>query len=317
MVAHKASGGSNAGLLGFIPDAGLFRIQPWRAMTALAADWCLIAAAFASAILWPYPITYLAAAVIVARTQLALAVVMHESAHGTLLPSQWLNDAVGQACAAGPLCLSLKTYRAGHVQHHLLPMRSDDPVAVVFDIIDYPISRRRLVFRLLGAVLGIAYLVSAFKFMRGDYRGIMPGVPKSRSAKVWEVGTMLTSNGLLLAVLALCGHAWLYLALWTLPSVTLLPLFGRIRAIMEHAGLTEGDDQSRNARTIIRPSWQTFLFGPHAIHYHIEHHLFVRMPFYNLGKVHQRLRADGLLPPANLYAGYGGVLRDVSLPDSK
>lgn len=317
MVAHKDRGGGNAGLLGFNPDASLFRIQPWRALTTVVADWCLIAAAFTSAILWPHPMTYLAAAVIVARTQLALAVVMHESAHGTLLPSQWMNDAVGQACAAGPLCLSLKTYRAGHLQHHLQPMCSDDPVAVVFDIIDYPISRRRLLLRLLGALLGIAYLVSAFKFIRGDYRGIMPAVPKSRSDKVWEIGTMVTSNGMILGLLALCGHAWLYLVLWTLPSVTLLPLFGRIRAIMEHAGLTECDDQSRNARTIIYASWQTFLFGPHAIHYHIEHHLFVRMPFYNLSKVHRRLHADGLLPAANLYGGYGGVLRDVSVPASR
>ncbi len=308
----KARAGGNAGLLRFVPDTSLFRISPWRAMTAVAADWCLIAAAFASAILWPYPLTYLAAAVIIARTQLALAVIMHESAHGTLLPSQWWNDAVGQALAAGPLCLSLKTYRAGHLQHHRQPMRNDDPVAVVFGIIDYPVSRRRLAGRLLAAVLGIAYFVSAFKFMRGDYRGILPDVPKSRGTKLWEVATMVGSNGLLLGLLALSGHGWLYLGLWTLPSLTLLPLFGRMRALMEHAGLTEGADQSRNARTIVRPSWQTFLFGPHAIHYHIEHHLFVRMPFYSLGKVHRQLAADGLLPAENLYAGYGAVLRDVS-----
>ena len=316
MATYDACPDSNQALRSFAPDVRLFRLRSWRAAAALAADWSLIAAAFLSAIQWPFPTTYMLAAIIIARTQLALAVLMHESAHGTLLPSQWYNDAVGQAFAAGPLCLSLRTYRAGHLQHHRTPMRSDDPVAVIFGIIDYPISRRKLVLRLIGDVLGIAYLVSARRLMRGDYRALLPSVHKSRHYIVWEMATMLSSNGLILGALALCGHAWLYLGLWTLPSITLLPLFGRIRAIMEHAGLPECNDQSRNARTIIRPSWQTFLFGPHAIHYHIEHHLFVRMPFYSLRKVHRQMAAGGLLPAANLYAGYGGVLRDVSLPPS-
>jgi len=299
---------------GFAPASQLFHVRSWRAIAALAADWGLIAASFASALAWPHPVIWLAAAIIIARTQLALAVIMHESAHGTLLPSQRTNDAVGQAFAAGPLCLSLKTYRAGHLQHHRTPMRADDPVAVVFGIIDYPIARRTLVFRLLSDLFGMAYVVSGVKFLRGEYRGILPNVAKSRRYAAWEVGSMAASNGLIFGILYLCGHPWLYLGLWTLPSLTLLPFFGRIRAIMEHAGLPECEDQRNNARTITRPSWQTFLFGPHSIHYHIEHHLFVRMPFYSLGKVHRQLASAGLLPEANLYSGYGRVLRDVSRP---
>lgn len=296
----------------YVPDPALFRLQPWRALAALAADWGLIAAAFTSAIVWPHPATYLLAAILVARTQLALAVMMHESAHGTFLPSRTVNNIVGQAFAAGPLCMSLRTYRAGHLQHHRAPMTHDDPVAIVFGINDYPVTRRRLVARLLGDLFGMAYFVTAFKFARGDYRGVLPKVAKSRRYAAWEVFTMVASNGSLFGVLAWCGHPWLYLGLWTLPSLTLLPFFGRMRAIMEHAGLVEGADQRQNARTIVRRSWQTFLFGPHAIHYHIEHHLHARLPFYSLGKVHGQMAAAGLLPAANLYKGYGGVLRDVS-----
>jgi fatty acid desaturase len=294
------------------PDAHWFRLQPWRAVAALATDWGLIAAAFASAILWPHPVTYALAAILIARTQLALAVIMHECAHGTFLPSRRVNDAVGQACAAGPLCLSLRTYRAGHMQHHRAPMTHDDPVAIVFGINDYPLPRRRLVVRLLGYLCGLAYFSTAVRLARGDYRDVLPHVDKTRAYAAWEVATMVASNGLLFGVLALCGHPWLYLGLWTLPSLTLLPFFGHIRAIMEHAALPEGEDQRQNARTITAPSWQTFLCGPHGIHYHIEHHLHVRLPFYHLGKAHRRLADAGHLPASNLYRGYGGVLRDVS-----
>lgn len=301
----------------FVPDPALFQLKPWRAMTALMADWGLIAAALASAIRWPHPVTYILAAIIVARTQLALAVIMHESAHGTLLPHQRYNDAVGQACAAGPLLLSMKMYRAGHLRHHQFPMQEDDPVARVFGINDYPISRAQLALRLLADLSGFGYCQSALKMLCGDYQSIMPKVPKSISYVIWEVFSILASNGLLLGLLAWSGHAWLYMTLWILPAVTLLPLFGRIRAIMEHAGLPASHDQSQNARTIVRPSWQTFLCGPHGIHYHIEHHLHVRMPFYHLRKLHDQMAANSVLPSRNLYRGYDQVLRDVSTPQSE
>ena len=157
---------------------------------------------------------YVAAAVVVARSQLALAVMMHESAHGVLLSRQWLNDFVGQMFAAGPLFLSLQTYRAGHLKHHLAPMAHDDPVAVVFGIDDYPVSRGRLAARLLADLCGVSYFVSAARMLRGVYRDVLPKVTKSRREQLVEVASMLVSNGLLAGVLALCGHPLLYVGLW-------------------------------------------------------------------------------------------------------
>ncbi|MFM0289600.1 fatty acid desaturase family protein [Paraburkholderia megapolitana] len=314
MRSPRSRAGSNEALNRFVPDTWLFQLKPWRALGALAADWGLIVVSLLAAAHWPHPWVYVAAAVVVARSQLALAVMMHESAHGVLLSRQWLNDFVGQAFAAGPLFLSLQTYRAGHLKHHLAPMAHDDPVAVVFGIDDYPVSRGRLAARLIADLCGVSYFVSATRMLRGVYRDVLPKVAKSRRDQFVEVASMLVSNGLLAGVLAWCGHPLLYVGLWLLPAVTLLPLMGRIRAILEHAGLPASDDQSQNARTITHGSWQTFLFGPHAIHYHIEHHLYVRMPFYHLGTVHRQLAAQQLLPAKNLYSGYGAVLRDVSDP---
>jgi fatty acid desaturase len=100
--------------------------------------------------------------------------------------------------------------------------------------------------------------------------------------------------------------------LWLLPALTLLQVMGRVRAIMEHAGYLAGKDQRLNARTIVRPSWQTFFFGPHAVHFHIEHHENVRVPFYRLSGVHRAMASQGLLPASNLYRGYGAILREVT-----
>ncbi len=314
MPLPESRAGNNLALKAFAPAVEWFTLKPWIALRALLGDWLLITASFICAALWPHPVTYLLAAVVIARSQLALAVIMHESAHGVLLPRQALNDFVGQMCAAGPLFLSLHTYRAGHLKHHLRPMQHDDPVVAVFGLGDYPLPRDKLVRRLLADLCAVGYFISAFRFARGDYRAIMPKVAKSRRQVALEILSMLVSNGLLFGLLAWSGHGILYLSLWLLPAITLLPLMGRIRAIMEHAGLPACDDQSQNARSIVRANWQTFIFGPHAIHYHIEHHLYVRMPFYHLRRVHQALAARQLLPGNNLYNGYGGVLRDVSYP---
>jgi fatty acid desaturase len=307
--------GGNRALQAFAPGAELFVLKPWIGWLALLGDWALIGVGFACAALWPHPLVYLLAALLIARSQLALAVLMHESAHGLLLRGPPANDLIGQWLAAGPLFLSLRTYRAGHLKHHLQPMQHDDPIVAVFGLGDYPLPRGKLVRRLLADLCGVGYCLSALRFARGDYRAVMPKVDKSPRQALGEVCSMLVGNGLLFGVLAWSGHPWLYLGLWLLPAITLLPLLGRVRAIMEHAGLPAADDQSRNARSIVRPNAQTFLFGPHAIHYHIEHHLYVRVPFYHLRGLHRQLAAAQLLPEGNLYQGYGGVLRDVSDPN--
>ncbi|MEA9772366.1 fatty acid desaturase family protein [Xanthomonas campestris] len=291
----------------------LARLQPWRSGMALAADWAVIALCFGAAMLYPHPAVYALAIVVIARTQLALAVMMHEGAHRLLAHPQSRNDIVAQALAAGPLFLSLFAYRQGHLQHHRAPMSPDDPVAIMFGIADYPVSRRELTLRLLRDVTGIGYVLAIRGALR--WRGTQPASAHTRTVPQRAglvAGTILLSNGLLFGVLAALGHPLLYLGLWLLPALTLLQLFARIRAITEHAGYAACEDQRHSARTIVARSWQTFFCGPHGIHYHIEHHQHVRVPFYQLPALHRWMHAQDQLPAANLYHGYGAVLRDVS-----
>ncbi len=222
---HQA--GPNAGLARFVPDPALFRVSASRVGAALAGDWLMIAAAFAVAIAFAHPLVYALAAIVIARSQLALAVMMHEGAHGLLARNRRVNDALGQLFAAGPLWLSLRTYRAGHLKHHRAPMEPDDPVALLFGVHDYPVTRGRLIGRLLAYACGIGYVTSVVKLARGEFAHAMPKVGKSRAYAAWEVASMLAGNGVLFGALAWAGHPLLYVTLWIVPSVTLLPLPGR------------------------------------------------------------------------------------------
>ena len=283
-----------------------------RSMSALVQDWALIAFCFVCAIYFPHPVVYLVAAVVIARTQLALAVLMHESAHGVLTNKRSVNDFVGQVFTAAPLMLSMFAYRQGHMQHHRSPMASNDPVAIVFGITDYPIPRGKLAWRLLKDLTSISYFLTIRDFANGKHRALFPPVKSKPGSTALVLVSILVTNGILLGVLTTLGHAGLYVGLWILPALTFLQVFGRIRAITEHAAYPPGEDQIKNARTITRPSWQTFFFGPHCIHYHIEHHQYVRAPFYRLPEIHQIMKSQGILPAENLYQGYGKVLKDVT-----
>lgn len=286
-------------------------LMPWRSGLAFACDWALIAACFAAAIMLPHPAVYGLAFVLIARTQLALAVLMHEGAHGLLAHDRRRNDLIAQCFAAGPLLLSLFAYREGHLQHHRAPMVADDPVARVFGIADYPVSRGELAWRLFKDLCGVGYVLTVTALLRAPRPAANPARRAGGRHTVLVIGSIVLSNAALLGVLAAVGHAALYLGLWILPALTVLQLFARMRAITEHAGYPASDDQRLNARSIVRPSWQTFFCGPHAVHFHIEHHQHVRTPFYRLRAVHRFMHQRGELPAANLFNGYGQVLKDV------
>jgi len=56
---------------------------------------------------------------------------------------------------------------------------------------------------------------------------------------------------------------------------------------------------------------QTFFFAPHQVNYHMEHHQYPSVPFFNLPKVHRLLKERGSLPETNLYTGYGKVISEL------
>ena len=82
------------------------------------------------------------------------------------------------------------------------------------------------------------------------------------------------------------------------------------RGITEHAGYQPSADQRLCSRTVINPL-ETFLFAPHRVAYHIEHHVYPGVPFFNLPRVHAILKERESLPAANVYTSYRAVLRDL------
>jgi len=282
-----------------------------RSCLAIGGDWAIVAAVFVLAANYPRWWVYAAGMVLVARQQLALALLMHDGAHGRLFESRALNDHAAQLFCAGPVFLPLATYKNGHLKHHQDPLTPGDPDIILIG--GYPAPAAKLLKKLAQDLSGLSY----FKFLkfffymakrqrRAEKRG---GAAPAREtlSRAFVRFSIVAPNLALFGLLASAGHPWLYVLLWTIPSMTILQGLLRVRALAEHAGFQAGPDQSLNARTVLSP-FQSFFVAPHQANYHIEHHLYVSVPFFRLPELHRRLRSRGALPEANLFAGYGPVL---------
>jgi fatty acid desaturase len=290
--------------------AELLRMRDGRSWLTLAAHWGLTFAAMAVAAAWPNPLTIVAALFVIGTRQLGLAVVMHDAAHRAFFSNKATNDWAASWLAAYPIWSDLHTYRPYHLQHHAKTWTDEDPDKAL--ALPFPIRRssfKRKVLRDLSGRTGIKFLRysarrdfgsegSLLERLRGGLRN-----PRFRG--------MAITNGVLLAGLAASGHAWLYL-LWVGAFVTTNTLVTRIRAIAEHSMSPDPENPLQNTRTTLASWWERLLIAPGRVNYHLEHHLLMTVPHYNLPRMHALLRERGALDGALVVDGYFSVLRQAT-----
>jgi fatty acid desaturase len=285
----------------------LVRMHDWRSWLSLAVDWGWIAAAMTLAAVWPNPLTVVAAIVIIGTRQLGLAVVMHEAAHRSFLSDKRWNDAVASWLACYPIWSDLHGYRDYHLRHHSRTWTDQDPDLHLAT--PFPITRqsfRRKVVRDLSGRTGIKFLGFAMRRdlgAEGTWRERL-----ARGLRSHRFRGMLITNAALLAIVSLAGHPWLYL-LWVGAYLTWNTLVTRIRSIAEHSMSPDPTDELLQTRTTIASLWERLLIAPNRVNYHLEHHLLMTVPHYNLPRMHRMLREKGILDRALVAHGYASVLR--------
>ena len=271
----------------------------------LASTWGLVFAAMALVAWKPNPLTVIVAIFVIGARQLGMAVIMHEAAHRTLFRNRRLNDWAGNWLGAFPIWSSTDAYRPYHLKHHAKNWTEDDPdlrLATPFPITTA--SFRRKVLRDLTGRTGIKFARFAWK------RDVSLFVPdgESRPDGGRRFRGMLITNGCMLAMLTLAGHPLLYL-LWPAAWLTTYTLVTRFRSIAEHSMVPDPSDELRNTRTTVARWWERLLLAPNRVNYHLEHHLMMTVPHYNLPRMHRLLRERGVLDHALVVTGYYGVLR--------
>lgn len=275
--------------------AALMRPSNLRGAWIVAANWAIIAGAFALVIAWPNPLTIVLAVLLIAGRQLGLGIIVHDTAHHALFASRQTNERVGQWLAGHPMNTSLAKYRNYHLKHHRFAGTPQDPD--IGFVRAYPIpgeSLRRKFARDLTGRTGVRDLMRELRNL--DLRAQWPWV-------AFHVG--------LFAVLALAGGWWAY-GLWWVALLFVYPAIVRLRQIGEHGVAEErGDlDPRRNTSTTVAHWWERLFVAPNHVHYHLEHHLAAGVPPYRLGEMHRLLVARGYYDGFSCISrGYADVIR--------
>lgn len=289
-------------------------IREHRAWLTLFVNYGLIAAAMALVAYLPNAFTVILAFFIIGARQLGFAVVMHESSHHTLFRNRTFNDFAGNWLAGYPIYLSADMYRAHHLEHHGKTWTDADPdlpLATAFPVSKSSMARK--VMRDLSGITGLKRLIGTtylvVKAIRGEQvdAGTLPMRLERGPAIRMVIGTLLT-NLILFGILSMLGHPMLYL-LWFGAWMTTNNLVARIRSIAEHAVVPDPSDPIGQTRTVLAGGLERLFIAPNCVQYHLEHHLLMTVPHYNLPKLHEMMRERGLLEGACIADNYAQVLR--------
>jgi fatty acid desaturase len=286
--------------------ADLRTMSDMRAWRSIVLNWGIIAAAFIMVAAWPNPLTIVLGLFLIGGRQLGLAILMHDAAHHVLLKNRQWNDWVGNWLCAYPVWADVHPYRMYHLKHHAKNWTQEDPdleLATPFPITR--ISLWRKIWRDLSGQTGWKRFLATLNRDVGTSKG---RVRRDFGAGLQALQGVLITNGVLLGILAMSGHAALYV-LWVAAWFTTYSLVMRIRAIAEHAMIIDPTDEMKNTRTTLARWWERLFIAPHRVNFHLEHHLLMTVPHYNLPRLHKWLKERGVLEGACVTDGYVNVLR--------
>jgi fatty acid desaturase len=281
-------------------------LQPWTVVAALALDWAVIVAAIALSSYFGEVWLYLLAVAVIAGRMHGLGVLIHEAAHFRFLRNRKMADAIADLLIAWPIMATIEGYRRNHLAHHQHTNTDKDPDwAAKLGKTEFTFPQRAWV--MSANLLGYVVAVSSLR----DLAHILPrvaGVKQTARYRLLRLGFYLVA-ATLITMLGIWKGFLLY---WVVPYMTLFLLFLYVRSVAEHFGSMDYEEELGSTRTVVPYLWERFFFAPHNVNYHIEHHLFPGVPFYNLPKLNAALMRDETYRvKAHITRGYTtGLLRE-------
>lgn len=298
------------------------RNDNYHGVLELAEDWIVILfSAYVSLSAWEHlswavaAPAYLIALFLIGGRQRALADILHQAAHGTLVKNRRLGNLLGTVSSGYLVLQSLSGYRLSHVvRHHgFLGDARLDP--------DYEQYR-------LWAICGANLNSAAVR--RHLLRSLMPGrtlayfkyLVRHRIVPAGEAPAerviRLTFIVVVTSLVCALGYAPVLLLYWLVPLVTTQAWIGAFLELVEHYPMIETRRtfdicMSRNRRC----SWITsFLLGLKQYDgYHLVHHKFPFIPSWRLTEAHRILMEDPLYNSLNQVYGWKAMLQTILHPE--
>ena len=283
----------------------LSRLRNAPVALALCTDWAAaialvwFAGRFGTWWSW-FPLAFL-----VGTRQHAIGVLMHDGAHYRLHPDRTWSERISDWFTAYPLFITTDGYRVNHFAHHRYLNTTKDPDWMVKKgnaDWEFPKSPPSFALVVVRQWFGGGLVTNLRRYSKGA-----TGSPGDKADPAARRSTYLDRWAfyfVVAAALTVVGGWRPFLLYWVLPYMTFLPMLLRIRSVGEHFGMqwTSDLDMSRSTES----DWaEKILLLPHNVHFHLDHHLFPSVPFYNLGMLHKALLTmPGFPEQAHISRGY-------------
>jgi fatty acid desaturase len=295
----------------------LMRKQDWKSYLTIFMNLCITASIFLMVFYWPNMLTILLGLLLLGGQQLGYSVLMHDGSHFSLFKSKKINDFVSNWLGAYLIFNNVHEYRNYHKEHHLHAGTHEDPDLMLTR--GYPTNKKsmyRKFFRDFSGQTGFKSYIALFAMHLGFIRYTQSGnivkiKPENRiglSQQLKNIVGPLLANLILFLLLTVILHPLLYL-LWIVALLTTFQVSVRVRSIAEHSILEDVSDPNKNTRTTYANWIERLLFAPYHVNYHLEHHMLMTVPFYNLPKMHAILKERGYYKNGILADNYWEVLK--------
>ena len=297
----------------------LIQKSDWKGAWQVLQNWGTIIATFTVVYLFPNPLVILVALFVMGGQQLACSIIMHDTGHFALFNNKKLNDFVGRWLGSYPIMNDMLKYRTYHLEHHLTTGTAEDPDISLTK--GYPTSVASMIRKIARDLLGATGIKSQIGLMSMNLGYLKYSLSKkiekiNQKDRTWKeffqvayknVTGPLTAQLIIFALCYFLASPWLYL-LWIGALLTTFNFSIRIRSMAEHAMVEDTEDVMRNTRTTYANWLERILFAPHNVNYHVEHHLLMSVPSYNLPKMHRLLKERGFYKEGLLEQGYWDIV---------
>lgn len=227
----------------------------------------------------------------------------HECGHRTAFKTEWLNNTIYQI-ASFMLLRNPVVWKASHVRHHtdtiivgrdpeIVAMRPPDLVRIflnIFGLIDTFILLKRMRLHIFGRL----------------HPDEVTYVLEKDQSRVFFVARVWLGIYSVVAFIAVWSNSILPFMLIGLPR-----LYGAwhhvMTGLLQHLGLAENvTDHRLNTRTVLMNPISRFIYL--NMNYHLEHHLFTMVPYYNLPKLHSLIEKEVPIPDKSILAAFRRLL---------
>lgn len=223
----------------------------------------------------------------------------HECGHKTAFKTRWMNDLVYQiACFC--MIRNPHTWRWSHARHHT------DTIIVGRDP-EIQLMRPPVFAKWLMNFFGLIDVPAGVKLMMVNASGRLDPqeasfIPQSEHHKVVRVARIWVLIYAATIASAMMTTSWLPILIVGTPR-----LYGAWHHVMtgmlQHGGLADNvTDHRLNTRTVMMNPVSRFIYW--NMNYHVEHHMYPKVPYHALPALHELVKHDLPTPTPSIAAGF-------------